>query len=80
MYVKGFCILLLNERLRECRSRKGLTQTQVAAAVDISLRSYKYYESGEQAPSIKALAALADFFGVSIDYLVGRTDRHDVNR
>ena len=41
----------------------------------MQLRSYQFYEEGKAEPSIKKILLLADFFDVSIDYLVGRTDR-----
>lgn len=80
LHVKGFYILLLSERLKECRKKKNLTQPQVACDTGISIRAYKYYESGEQAPSVKVLVTLADYFDVSIDYLVGRTDKPVMNK
>lgn len=40
----------------------------------ISTRAYQYYESGERYPDFEGLLALADYFQVSIDYLVGRSD------
>ena len=65
----------LNERLRELRKEQGETQKQVAAAIGIGERPYQYLESGEHRPSLDTLIALADHFGVSLDYLAGRSDR-----
>ena len=64
----------LAERLRELRGRKGVTQSQVAEYLGLKLRAYQYYESGEHRPEYEKLMALADFFGVTTDYLLGRTD------
>ena len=61
----------LNERLRELRKEQGETQKQVAAAIGIGERPYQYLESGEHRPSLDTLIALADHFGVSLDYLAG---------
>lgn len=55
------------------RKNKGLTQTQVADAVELGRQAYAYYEKGERAPSPETLCKLADFFGVTVDELLGRT-------
>ncbi len=56
------------------RRQNGLTQLELATAVQLSERVIRYYESGEREPVVSQLIALADFFNVSLDYLVGRTD------
>ena len=61
------------ERLKILRKNKGLTQTQVADAVELGRQAYAYYEKGERAPSPETLCKLADFFGVTVDELLGRT-------
>ena len=66
--------------LKELRKEQGLTQMDVAIGIHAQVRVYQYYESGERKPGFDYLVALADFFGVSIDYLVGRTDKPGVNR
>ena len=62
------------ERLIECRKKSGSTQKQIAEATEISVRAYQYYESGKKDATSKVLVALARYFGVSIDYLVGESD------
>lgn len=62
------------ERLRLCRQNKGLTQKQMAAICNVSERHYQVYESGANWPRAEGLIAIADFFNVSLDYLVGRSD------
>lgn len=52
---------------------------KLANEIGISLRALKYYSSGEREPSMSTLIALADFFNVSIDYLVGRSDKPERN-
>jgi len=54
---------------------KRKTQKQTAEVLEMNLRSYQLYEQGKTEPSIKKLILLADFFGVSMDYLTGRTDK-----
>ncbi|WP_304459123.1 helix-turn-helix domain-containing protein [Alicyclobacillus sendaiensis] len=60
--------------MRMLRRQNGLTQLELATAVQLSERVIRYYESGEREPVVSQLIALADFFNVSLDYLVGRTD------
>ena len=70
----------LAERLRELRGKKGVTQSQVAEYLGLKLRAYQYYESGEHRPEYEKLIALADYFDVSIDYILERTDKPKMNR
>jgi len=67
-------------RLKELRKEHGVTQMDVAVGTHAQVRVYQYYESGKRKPGFDSLIALADFFNVSIDYLVGRTDKQEVNR
>ncbi len=62
------------ERLKELRKEAGETQVQVAEATGMTERHYQRFEAGEQKPGFDFLCALADHFGVSLDYLAGRTD------
>ena len=61
-------------RLKECRNRKNVTQKSVAQFLGIGERSYQNYEYGEREPSLATVIKLADYFNVSLDYLVGRSD------
>ena len=63
-----------DERLRELRKERGLTQKDVYAAVGMSAIGYQRYEYGDREPAFSKLIALADYFNVSLDYLVGRSD------
>lgn len=65
---------VFNERLKEIRQTKKVTQKAVALAIDITDRYYQELEYGNKEPTLSKLLALADFFDVSLDYLVGRTD------
>lgn len=62
------------ERLREVRTAKGVSQQKAAKGVGIAESNYQNYEYGQQRPGFETLCRLADYFDVSIDYLVGRTD------
>jgi len=63
-----------SSRLKQCRLVKGLTQKRMAFILKINERSYQNYEGGDRIPNLEGLIALADFFDVSLDYLVGRSD------
>ena len=65
---------ILSKRLKECRKDKGYTQGQVAIYCDITEKTYQNYELMTRQPKIEILIKIADLFGVSIDYLVGRTN------
>ena len=69
----------IEERLRELRKEKKVTQQNMADYLGIKVRSYQYYEqsyeSGGHRPDYETLIALADYFDVTTDYLLGRTDR-----
>ncbi len=62
------------ERIRELREQKNISQKQIADIMHISQSSISEYESGNQQPPLDMIVKLADFFDVSIDYLLGRTD------
>ena len=63
-----------DKRLKELRLSRNLTQKQVYESIDMSAIGYQRYEYGDREPAYKNLIALADFFDVSLDYLVGRSD------
>lgn len=62
------------ERLKTLRKEQNCTQRQVAEAIGTMEQNYQRYERGAQQPTLPVLIALADYFGVSLDYLVGRSD------
>ncbi len=61
-------------QFKKIRTEKGLTQKQVADGINIAEQAYQRYEYGRTVPSALILIALADYFDVSLDYLVGRSD------
>ena len=65
----------LAENLLNLRKTKGLRQEDAAKEMDIPYRTYRRYETGEREPVASILIKMADLYGVSIDYLVGRTDQ-----
>lgn len=65
-------------RLKELRIKKNLKQEDVAKALSMSQTGYSYYESGRSEPNIETLCKLANYYNVSIDYLIGRENKNDV--
>ena len=57
-------------RLKELRLKNNLTQEDIAKKINKSAVAYGYYESGRNEPDLKTLLTLADFYHVTIDYLV----------
>lgn len=64
----------MRNRIRDLREDRDLKQDELARAVGIDQRTISNYETGKTKPDSEALIKLADFFGVSIDFLVGRTN------
>ena len=64
----------IKERLRELRVERNETQVQVAAAIGIADRNYQRFEAGANLPNLENAWKLADHFGVTVDYLIDRTD------
>lgn len=59
-------------RLKQIMEETGVTQQQVADAIGVTAPAMNHYINGRREPDIETLIKLADYFGVSIDYLVGR--------
>ncbi len=62
------------KRIRDLREDHDLTQRAVGEAINVPQRTYAYYESGQRMIPPRVLCALADLYGVSVDYLLERTD------
>ena len=67
----------LAERLKTLREDRRIYQKEMAELLGLSLRGYQCYEADESEPKLATLIAIADYYNVSIDYLVGRTDLPD---
>lgn len=61
-------------RLKELRKQHNITQIKLAMDLSISQNTISRYETGEREADYKTLIAIADYFGVSVDYLLERTD------
>ena len=68
-------MIRLKERLELLRTEKGITQKNLSCKIYVSQESISAYESGKHLPTLDVLIKLADYFGVSTDYLLGRDDR-----
>lgn len=61
-------------RIRELREDHDFTQTYVGEHINVPQRPYSYYENGKRSIPLNVLVAIADFYDVSTDYLLNRTD------
>ena len=61
-------------RLRELRRKKGISQLKLAMDLDMNQNSISRYENEERQADYKTLIAFADYFHVSLDYLLGREE------
>ncbi len=59
------------ERLKELRKEKNVTQTDISKILNVSKMAVSHWEKGNSEPSIEQLKILANYFDVSVDYLVG---------
>lgn len=66
-------------RIRDLREDADLSQREIGTAINVPQRTYAYYESGQRMIPPRVLCALADYYGVSVDYILGRTDRKMTN-
>ncbi len=67
-------------RLKEIRKAKGISQLKLAMELNTSQNTISRYETGEREPGLVELINIADYFDVSIDYLLERTDDPKINR
>lgn len=68
---------IVANRLKMARENKDLSKAEVAKALNIATSSMTYYEQGKAVPSIDKLYALADYYGVTMDWLCGRVNKND---
>lgn len=65
---------MLGDRLKKLRTEKRITQEELGRKVNVTKVSISGYENGNRSPDTETLQRLADYFKVSTDYLLGRTD------
>ncbi len=66
--------------LKKIRKAAGISQLKLALDLNMSQNTISRYETGEREPGIAELIKIADYFNVSIDYLVGRTKKPEMNK
>ena len=70
---------VFSERFSEQKKLKGVSFDAMSRELGISVRALKYYASGENEPTVTNLLLLTDYFEVSADYLIGRSDNANRN-
>ena len=71
---------MIYRRIRDLREDADMTQTQIASILHCSQRVYSNYERGDLDIPTDILIKLADYHDVSVDYLLGRTDKRETNK
>ncbi len=66
--------IIFAQRLKSLRKEKGLSQTELAKALNLTQRKISYLETGQFEPDLAILWAIGDYFGVSCDYLIGKSE------
>lgn len=66
--------IIIGERLKTLRREYGITQTTLCKAANIEQSTLAGYETGKNTPKLDILLSLANYFNVTLDYLVGRID------
>lgn len=69
---------MIKLRIKELRKAKNITQIKLAMDLNTTQNTISRYETGEREPGIAELIRIADYFRVSVDYLIGRTDCPDM--
>jgi transcriptional regulator with XRE-family HTH domain len=70
-------MVMIGERIKMLRSEKGLTMKDMAEMFDLSISAWNKYEKNEAEPKLDNIVKMADFFNVSLDFLMGRTNIRD---
>jgi transcriptional regulator with XRE-family HTH domain len=71
---------IFGDRLKQLRINKNIMQKDMAQYLEIETISYQRYEYGDREPKFDKLIKLCDYFNVSADYLLGRTDNPEINK
>ena len=68
------------QRVQDLRTDADMSQKQLSEILHISQRSYSHYETGSRNIPVEMLIRLANYYDISVDYLVGRTDKKEMNK
>ncbi|WP_083509150.1 helix-turn-helix domain-containing protein [Planococcus rifietoensis] len=66
---------MLSQRMKSLRSKKKLTQSELAKILGVARTTYAMYEQGQREPDYETLQKIADYFEVTVDYLLGREEK-----
>ena len=72
--LRGIFMPAFSAVLKQLRQQRNVTQGELAAYLQVTPRTIRFYETGERKPDFDGLLALADYFSISLDQLVGRTN------
>ena len=68
------------QRIQDLRTDADMSQKQLSEILHISQRSYSHYETGSRNIPVEMLIRLANYYDISVGYLVGRTDKKEMNK
>lgn len=68
------------QHIQDLRTDADMSQKQLSEILHISQRSYSHYETGSRNIPVEMLIRLANYYDISVDYLVGRTDKKEMNK
>ena len=68
------------QRIQDLRTDADMSQKQLSEILHISQRSYSHYETGSRNIPVEMLIRLANYYDISVDYLVGSTDKKEMNK
>ena len=68
------------QRIQDLRTDADMSQKQLSEILHISQRSYSHYETGSRNIPVEMLIRLANYYDISVDYLVGRTEKKEMNK
>ena len=71
---------LVSKRLTELRHSKNLTETELSSKIGFAQTTYSFYEIGKRRPTTMKLLSIAQFYNVSVDYIVGRTNNKEITK
>lgn len=67
-------------KLKQIRKSKGISQLKLSLDLNMTQNTISRYETGVREPGINELIKIADYFNISVDYLLGRTENPEINR
>ncbi len=73
-------VYIMKLKIKDLREDNDLTQTQVAKILMCDQSLYSKYERGEREIPLRLLINLSEYYNVSLDYLVGRTNKKEINK